>query len=75
MVIIVIEKKTPKNPQNNCFIKVKSLFSVVEVSNTVTFLINAHFDVILTSVTIIILFFRRKLSCYESLVDIEVSKH
>ena len=34
-----------------------------------------RFDVILTSVPIIKQIFLRKLSCYESLVDIEVSKH
>ena len=53
----------------------KPLFSVVELSNTVIFLRNARFDVILTSVTIIEQVFLRKLFCYESLVDIEVSKH
>ena len=64
-----------KNTKNNRLIEVKSLFSVVEVSNTVTFWINARFDVILTSVTIIKQVFLRKLFCYESLVYIEVSKH
>ena len=62
-----------KNTKNNYFIQVNLLFSVVEISNTVWR--NAHFDVILTSVTIIKQIFLCKLSCYESLVDIEVSKH
>ena len=35
----------------------------------------ARFDVIFTSVTIVKQIFLRKLSCYESLVDIDVSKH
>ena len=64
-----------KNTKNNCFIQVKHPFLVVEDSNTVTFWRNARFDVILTSVTIIKQVFLRKLFCYESLVDIEVSKH
>ena len=64
-----------KNTKNNYFIQVNPPFSVVEFSNTVTFWRNAHFDVILTSVTIIKQGFLRKLFCYESLVDIEVSKH
>ena len=67
MVIVVTE-----NTKNNCFIQVKFPFSVVEVSNTVTFNINARFDVILTSVTIIKQGFLRKLFYYESVVDIEV---
>ena len=61
--------------KNNYFIQVKSLFSVVEFSNTVNFDENAPFDAIFTSVTIIKQVFHRKLFCYESLVDIEVSKH
>ena len=64
-----------KNTKNNCFIQVKPPFLVVEVSNTVTFWRNARFDVILTSVTIIKKVFFCKLFCYESLVDIKVSKH
>ena len=64
-----------KTPKNNLFIQVKPLFLVVEFSNTVTFIRNARFNVILTSVTIIKLGFLRKLFCNESLVDIEVSKH
>ena len=64
-----------KTPQNNCFIQVNPLFWVVEISNTVTVCKNARFDVISTSVTVIKQIFLRKLSCYESLVDIEVSKH
>ena len=64
-----------KNTKNNYFIQVNPLFSVVEISNTVTVWRNARFDVILTSVTIIKQIFLSKLSCYESLVDIEVSKH
>ena len=64
-----------KNTPNNCFIQVKSTFSVVEVSNAVTFWRNAPFDVILTSVTITKQVFLRQLFCYESLVDIEVPKH
>ena len=64
-----------KNTKNNLFIQEKPLFSVVEFSNTITFLRNVRFNVILTSVTIIILGFIRKLFCNETLVDIEVSKH
>ena len=48
MVIVVTEKH-----QKQLFIQVKLLFSAVESSNTVIFLRNARFDVILTSVTII----------------------
>ena len=64
-----------KNTQNNCFIKKNNPFLVVEVSNAVTFWRNARFDVILTSGTIIEQIFLRKLFCYESLVDTELSKH
>ena len=64
-----------KNTKNNYFIQVNPLFSVVEISNTLTVWRNARFDVILMSVTIIKQIFLRKLSCYESPVDIEVSKH
>ena len=64
-----------KNTKNNCFIQVKPPFLVVEVSNTVTFWRYARFDVILTSVIIIKQILFRKLLCYESLVDIKVSKH
>ena len=64
-----------KNTKNNSLIQVKSIFAVVEFSNTVTFWRNARFNVILTSVTVIKLGFLRKLFCNESLVDIEVSKH
>ena len=64
-----------KNTKNNYFIQVKPLFSVVKFSNTVIFCRNARFDVIFMSVTIIKQDFLRKLFCYESLVDIEVSKH
>ena len=64
-----------KNTRNNYFIQVKPLFLAVEFSNTVTFWRNARFDVILTSATIIKQGFLRKLFCFESLVDIEVSKH
>ena len=70
MVIVVTEKH-----QKQLFFSSKPPFSVVEISNTVTVLRNARFDVILTLVTIVKQFFLRKLSCYESLVDIEVSKH
>ena len=45
------------------------------ISNTFTFWRNARFDVILTSVAIIKHVSLLKLFCYESLVDIEVSKH
>ena len=48
-----------ENTKNNSFIQVKPIILVV----------------ILTSVTIIKQGFLRKLLCYESLVDIEVSKH
>ena len=41
----------------------------------VTILAASYSSVILTSVTIIKQVFLRKLFCYESLVDIEVSKH
>ena len=70
MVIVVTEKQ-----QKQLFYSNKTPFSVVEFSYTVTFRRNARFDVILTSVTIIKQVFLRKLFCYESLVDIEVSKH
>ena len=70
MVIVVTEKH-----QKQLFYSSKPAFSVVEISNTVTVWRNARFDVILTSVSIIEQIFLRKLSCYESLVDIEVSKH
>ena len=61
-----------KNTKNNCFIQLKSPYLVIEVSNT--FWRKAHFDVILTSLTILKQVFLCKLFCYESLVDIEVSK-
>ena len=64
-----------KTPKNNDFIQVKPLCLAIEFSNTVTFSRNARFDVIFTSVTIIRQVFLRKLFCYESLVDIEVSNH
>ena len=64
-----------KNTKNNYFIQVKPPFLIVEFSNTVTFWRNVRFDVILTSVTIIKQGFLRKLFCFESFVDIEVSKH
>ena len=71
MAIIVTEKNT----QNNCFIQVKSPFSVVDVWYSVTFYKNNRFDGILRPVTIIKQIFLRKLFCNESLVDIEVSKY
>ena len=64
-----------KNIKNYYFIQAEPLFAVVEFSNTITFWSDARFDVILTSVKIIKQVFLRKLFCYESLVDIEVSKH
>ena len=64
-----------KKHQKQLFYSSKPPFSVVEISNTVTVWRNARFDVILTSVTIFKQIFLRKLSCYESLIDIEVSKH
>ena len=70
MVIFVTEKH-----QKQLFYSSKTPFSVVEFSNTITFCRNARFDAILTSITIIKQGFLRKLFCYESLVDIEVSKH
>ena len=70
MVIVVTEKH-----QKQLFYSSKTPFLVVEFSNTVTFSRNARFDVILTSVTIFKQVFLRKLFCYESLIDIEVSKH
>ena len=72
--IIHVDRCDRKTPKNNCFIQVNP-FLVVEFSNTATFWRNARFDVIITSVTIIKQVFLRKLFCYESLVDIEVSKH
>ena len=69
-IIVLTEKH-----QNYYFIQVKPPFSVVEFSNTVTFWRNARSDDILTSVTIINQVFLRKLFCYESLADIEVSEH
>ena len=69
-VIVVTEKH-----QKQLFCPRKPNFSVVEISNTVTVRRNARFHVIFTSVTIIKQILLRKLSCYESLVDIEVSKH
>ena len=71
MVIVVTEKQLKKQ----LFYSSKTPFSVVEYSNTVTFRRNSHFEVILMSVTIIKQVSLRKLFCYESLVDIEVSKH
>ena len=70
-MLIVVTKKH----QKQLFYLSKTPFSVVKFSNTVIFCKNARFDVILTSVTIIKQDFLRKLFCYESLVDIEVSKH
>ena len=71
MVIVVTEKH-----QKQVFIQVKHPFSVVEVSNPVNFgKKNPRFDVILTPVTKIKQGFLRKLFCYESLIDIELSKH
>ena len=70
MVIVVTEKH-----QKQLFYSSKPHFLFVEISNTVTVCRNARFDVILTSDTIIKQISLRKLSCYESLVDIEVSKH
>ena len=64
-----------RNTNNNSIIQLKPTFLVVEVSNTVTFWRNAHFDVILTSVTVIRHVFLPKFFYYESLLDIEVSKH
>ena len=68
MVIVVTGKH-----QKQLFYSSQPPFLVVETSNTVTFRRNARFDVILTSVTITNQVFLRKLFCYESLVDIEVS--
>ena len=70
MVIVVTEKH-----QKQLFFQVNPQFSVFEISNTVTVWRTARFVVILTSITIITQIFLRKWSCYESLVDIEVSKH
>ena len=69
-MIAVIEKH-----QNSYFIQVKPHLLVVEFSKNVTFLRNARFDVILTSVIIIILDFLCKSFCYKSLVGSEISKH
>ena len=66
MVIVVIEKH-----QKQLFYSSKPPF----LWSLITFKRNARFDVILTSVTIMKQVFLCKLSCNESLVDIEVSKH
>ena len=50
------------------------LLALCSLLSTCTFGRNARFDVILTSVTIINHVFPWKLFCFESLVDIEVSK-
>ena len=70
MVIVATEKH-----QKQLFYSSKPPFSVVKISNTVSARRNASLDVILTSVTIIKQILLLKLSCYESLVDIKVSKH
>ena len=72
MVIVVTEKH--QKILKLLFYSSKTPFLVVELSNTVLFGRNARFDVLLTLVTIIKQIFLRKLFCYESLVDIEVSK-
>ena len=72
MVIVVTEKH---QFEKQLFYSSKTPFSVVEFSNTIIFGRNARFNVILTSITIIKLFLLRKLFYYETLVDIEVSKH
>ena len=69
-MIVVTDKQNKQS-----FYLSKTPFLVVEVCNTVTFLRNARFDVILTPVTIIKQVFLRKLFCYESLADVELSKH
>ena len=61
--------------QKELFYSGKTPFMFVEVSNTVTFLKKCSFNVILTSVTIIKQVFLHIVFCYESFVDIEVSKH
>ena len=71
--MVIVE--TGKHQKQLFYLIVKSPFLVVGISNTVTFLRKARFDVILTSLTIIEQVFLRKLFCYESLGDIEVSKH
>ena len=70
MFIVVTE-----NHQKQLFYSSKTPFPVVEFSYIVTFKEMLGFDGIITSVTLIKQVFLRKLSCYESLVDIEVSKH
>ena len=52
----------------------KNPFPFVEFSNIVTFWGNARFDITLESFEIIKQFFYRNLFCFESIVDIEVSK-
>ena len=69
-MIVVIEKH-----QKQLFIQIKSHLLVVEISKNVTFLRNARFDVILTSVLIIKLDFLCKLFCNKSFVGSEISKH
>ena len=64
-----------KNTKNNYFIQVKPPFRSLNLVTPLFFWRNSRFDVILTSVTIIKQVFLRKLFYYESLVDIEVSKH
>ena len=68
-MVIVVTEKHPKK----IFIQVKPLFRSLNLV-TPFFLRNACYDVITTSFTIIKPGFLRKLFCYESLVDIEVSK-
>ena len=51
--IIHVDRCDRKKHQKQLYYSSKTPFSVVEFSNTVTFWINARFDVILTSVTII----------------------
>ena len=71
MVIVVTEKHQKQLFYSN---KIPFFWSL-NLATPLLFLRNARFDYILTSVTIIKQVFLRKLFCYESLVDIEVSKH
>ena len=70
MVIVVTEKH-----QNQLFIQAKPFFRSFNLVTPLLFEKDFRFDVKLTSVTIIKQDFLHKLFCYESLVDIEVSKH
>ena len=64
-----------ENHQNNYFIQVYPLFRLLNSVTLLLFKEMLGFDGIITSFTIMKQVVLRKLACYESLVDIEVSKH